>query len=92
MDNTINNYDYLGGWIMNSPHTWDKLANYGVEKEKDEIEKSITGKDNTYVIVRLDRDTDWISEYYSDKRNTIVSINSADTIADKFNVFKVTLN
>ena len=92
VDNTINNYDYLGGWIMNSPHTWDKLANYGVEKEKDEIEKSITGKDNAYVIVRLDRDTDWIGEYYSDKRNTIVSINSADTIADKFIVFKVTLN
>jgi hypothetical protein len=92
VDNTINNYDYLGGWIMNSPHTWDKLANYGVEKEKDEIEKGITGKDNTYVIVRLDRDTDWIGEYYSGKRNTIVSINPADTIADKFNVFKVTLN
>lgn len=89
VDNTINNYDYLGGWIMNSPHTWDKLSNYGIEKEKDEIEKSITDKENVYVIVRDDRDTDWISDYYNGKRNTTVSIDSIDTIANRFGVYKI---
>lgn len=89
VDNSINNYDYLGGWIMNSPHTWDKLSNYGIAKEKHEIEKSITDKENVYVIVRDDRDTDWISDYYSGKRNTIVSIDRIDTIAGKFGIFSI---
>lgn len=89
VDNSINNYDYLGGWIMNSPHTWDKLSNYGVEKEKDEIEKSITDKENVYVIVRDDRDTDWVKDYYKIKRDIEIDVSETDRIADIFGVYSI---
>lgn len=89
VDNTINNYDYLGGWIMNSPHTWDKLSDYGIEKEKDEIEKSITDKKNIYVIVRDDRDTDWINNYYLAKRNKEINLIKEDEFIGSFGVYGV---
>ncbi len=89
VDNTINNYDYLGGWIMNSPHTWEKLSGYGIEKEKDEIEKGILDKDNAYLIVRDDRDSDWINEYYNAKRDIEIDASETDRIVDIFGVYSI---
>lgn len=89
VDNSINNYDYLGGWIMNSPHTWGKLANYGIAKDKDEIEKGILDKDNAYIIIRDDRDIDWIKEYYSAKRGIVIDASETDRIADAFGVYSI---
>ena len=89
VDNSINNYDYLGGWIMNSPHTWDKLAYYGITKDKDEIEKGILDKDNAYIIIRDDRDIDWIKEYYNAKRDIEIDASETDRIADAFGVYSI---
>ncbi len=89
VDNTINNYDYLGGWIMNSPHTWEKLSGYGIEKEKDETEKGILDKDNAYLIVRDDRDSDWINEYYNAKRDIEIDASETDRIVDIFGVYSI---
>lgn len=54
VDNSFANYDYLGGWLVGSPHTLKKLD----------------GKDlrsaNCFLLLRSDRDTRWLTDYYDD--------------------------
>lgn len=89
VDNSYANYDYLGGWIMNSPHTWVKLVNYGIDKEKGEIEKSIVNNDNVYLIVRNDRDTEWVTDYGERVMGEALNVEKTDEVADIYGVYAV---
>jgi len=90
VDNSIANYDMLGGWIMNSPHTQKKLDAFGFENsELGRIEKGIVDNDRCYVIVRKDRDVEWLTEYYKSKRNVDVVVEETDNFGDLFFVYSV---
>lgn len=63
VDNSFANYDYLGGWLVNSPHTFKKLKGKTLTDEK------------CYLILRTDRDTNWVTDFYGNvditKENSI---------------------
>ena len=89
VDNSLANYDYLGGWIMNSPHTDKKLDNFGIPEGKDRIEDAITDCNNCYVVIRADRDTDWITEYYSMTTGVSPNVEKVDEIGDTFGIYVI---
>ena len=88
-DNSLANYDYLGGWIMNSPHTDKKLENFGIENGKDRIEKAILNNENCFVVIRNDRDTDWIRDYYFAKKGMDIDLTQINTVDDIFTIYNV---
>ena len=87
VDNGLANYDYLGGWIMNSPHTDKKLDNFGIPEGEDRIENAILNCNNCYVVVRADRDTHWITDYYKLKSVDYMPV-QIESIYESFGVYK----
>lgn len=65
-DNTLQNYEYLGGWACMSPCSKDKLNALGVSS----IEEGITSQSNVYVISHVKREIDWLTNYLKDKGYT----------------------
>ena len=100
-DNEQRNYDFLGGWICNSP-LQKKVMESFVEKEKSaEIKRYFSEEekqqltisqalllDNYYVIARKNREVTFLEEYY-DEYDIPVKLEKVDQIDDSPNPFIV---
>ena len=94
VDNTLANYDIMGGWVSKSPLTEKKLANFDIT----DIEQAILEMENVYIIVQykepesLPQVQDWLTEYYKEK-GIAVHLIKADSIAvedrEVFSVYAV---
>lgn len=84
VDNSIQNYDLIGGWSSNSPLYREKLANYGIDKVAD----AVLDMDNVYIICDEEYSMDWVINYYASQKID-VNINQVDTIAQTFGVYAV---
>lgn len=103
-ENEKRNYDFLGGWICNSPHQKKSREGYVAEEELEEIEgyfneedkkKDTISKvlllDNFYVIARKNREVIFLEEYY-DEYGIPVEVIKKDQIEtrdDPFIVYQV---
>lgn len=103
-ENEKRNYDFLGGWICNSPHQKKSREGYVSEEELEEIEgyfneedkkKDTISKvlllDNFYVIARKNREVIFLEEYY-DEYGIPVEVIKKDQIEtrdDPFIVYQV---
>ena len=83
-DNSLDNYDILGGWASKSPLQETKLEAFGYT----DIQSSLLS-DNAYLVIQSDYSTDWLIAYYNNKGIQIV-LDEADTIAGQFRIIKVT--
>lgn len=63
VDNSLKNYEYLGGWACLSPANREKLKALGVET----IEDGICNQTNVYVICHEKREIDWLQNYLTEK-------------------------
>jgi len=84
VDNSIKNYDLIGGWACNSPLYYEKLSNYGIKN----VAIDILNSDNVYIICDKEYSMDWVSNYYN-SRNIKVSVNQVDTISSVFGVYEI---
>lgn len=81
IDNTISNYDIMGGWASKSPLTTKKLQYFGI----DTMEQALLQKENVYMVVRGDEPAgmpavqEWLPDYYAEKGIKIV-LEKADII------------
>ncbi len=82
VDNSLDNYDLMGGWVVKSPLTDRKLANFGMEISEgvSAMERSLLDMDSVYVIIKTEKDMDWLSDYYKEKRDKDVIIKAVDNI------------
>ena len=105
VDNSLTNYDIMGGWMCKTPLYREKLIKFGIENTQDgllsgdgvyfivEIEEAETdrGSESIDEMEMTDTGLDWLTEYYSDKGYSI-SLRQIDFIYDRYAVYKVVEN
>lgn len=87
-DNSIANYDIMGGWICKSPLYKQKLEYFGMTSMDDRL---LNGG-QIYMIVNdtlPESSTDWLEDYYHD-RNISVEVSEIDRVGEKYGVYRVT--
>lgn len=85
VDNSLANYDIMGGWACKSPLWRKKLSAFGIEN----MEEALTDRSDVYYVQEKGADTGWLSEYYEDHGDPI-SLIFVDTVDDSFEIYSVT--
>ncbi len=85
VDNSLDNYDIMGGWACKSPLWRKKLSCFGIT----DMEKALIGRDDVYYVQETGADTKWLVSYYED-HGSRVRLTLADTIADSFEIYRIT--
>lgn len=97
VDNSVSNYDLMGGWVCKSP-LWDKkLRRFGLAGDEAEnvspVELGMIDNENVYVIIKTDKNMDWLTEYYREIRGKKVRAEKEDSISvdgkTVYNVYKI---
>ncbi len=83
-DNSLDNYDIMGGWICKSPLQRKKMENFGI----DTMEQALRESDNVYFVKLASIDMGWMKDYYAG-HGTPVEPRLVETIADKFEIYAV---
>ena len=87
VDNSMANYDIMGGWMCKSPLYREKLEQFGIASAED----GLLHNSNAYFIVETgtpDSDISWMQDYYEEKGVT-VRLEQVDFIGDKYAVYQV---
>ncbi len=87
VDNSLANYDIMGGWMCKSPLYREKLGKFGIVT----MEEALLSNDNVYFIMETgtpDSSTDWLQAYYREKGIT-VSIEALESIGDGYEVYRI---
>lgn len=84
VDNSIDNYDIMGGWACKSPLQRKKFAKFGLE----DMEQALREKENVYFVRQKEEDMQWLLDYYKG-HGTPVKVTLTDTVAEVFEVYKV---
>lgn len=87
VDNSIDNYDIMGGWACKSPLQRKKLALYGI----DNMEQALREMENVYFVRKSGEDMQWLSEYY-EGHGTPVKTERVAVIAEVFEIYEVSEN
>ncbi|SHI03877.1 hypothetical protein SAMN02745229_01355 [Butyrivibrio fibrisolvens DSM 3071] len=82
-DNSLDNFDILGGWACKSPLQDAKLKAFGFK----DIQSSLLSE-NVYLVVKSEYSTDWLMSYYNNK-GVGIELSEVDTVADTFRIIKV---
>lgn len=85
VDNSLANYDIMGGWACKSPLWRKKLSAFGIEN----MEEALTDRSDVYYVQEKGADTGWLSEYYEDHGDPI-SLTLVDMVDDSFEIYSVT--
>lgn len=85
VDNSLDNYDIMGGWACKSPLQRKKLARFGIES----MEQALRERDDVYFVRKTDQDMEWLAAYY-ESHGTPVEITRVDTVAGIFEIYAVT--
>ena len=84
VDNTLNNYDIMGGWACKSPLYRKKLAAFGIAS----MEEGLVSGDNVYYVQERDADAGWIADYYADQ-GKIVTLKRINMPVEEFELYQV---
>ncbi|MDE6750415.1 MAG: hypothetical protein K2K21_15360 [Lachnospiraceae bacterium] len=87
VDNSLTNYDIMGGWMCKSPLYKEKLDRFGIKT----MEEGLLRESFVYFIIdkeKQDGNTDWLKSYYAQKGITI-SVEKEDLIDGRYIVYKV---
>lgn len=84
VDNSLNNYDIMGGWACKSPLQRKKLAVFGI----DNMEQALRDRGDVYFVRMTDEDMQWLSDYYED-HGTPIETTLIDKIANVFEIYEV---
>lgn len=84
VDNTLGNYDIMGGWLVKSPSYDKKLEAFEMES----MSSALLEKENVYMMAELAKGTEYFVEYYADQ-GVDVQVQLTDTICDIIGVYKI---
>lgn len=83
VNNSLDNFDTLGGWTCKSPLQTRKMEKYGLT----DIQSSLL-QDNVYFVITEENSTDFLVAYYNSKGYDI-TLEDVDLVAGKFRIIKV---
>lgn len=84
VDNSLDNYDIMGGWACKSPLQRKKFANFGIES----MEQALRDREDVYFVRMKSEDMQWLLDYY-EGHGTPVRVELVETIADIFEIYSV---
>ena len=84
VDNSLDNYDIMGGWACKSPLWRKKLAVFGI----DSMEQALREREDVYFVRKVSEDLQWIYDYY-EGHGTPVKLTLQETIAGEFEIYSV---
>ena len=84
VDNTINNYDIMGGWACKSPLYRKKLAAFGMTT----MEEGLVSMENVYYVQEAGADTKWLTDYYEDQEKP-VTLTAVEMPVEEFELYRV---
>lgn len=84
VDNTLDNYDIMGGWACKSPLQRKKLALYGIT----DMEQALKDDDHVYFVRKTSEDMQWLFDYY-EGHGTPVEVHKAAAVGDAFEIYSV---
>lgn len=84
VDNSLGNYDIMGGWACKSPLWRKKLAAFGIGS----MEQALLLREDVYFVRRISEDLQWIYDYY-EGHGTPVELILQETIAGEFEIYSV---
>lgn len=84
VDNSLDNYDIMGGWACKSPLWRKKLAVFGI----DSMEQALREREDVYFVRKVSEDLQWINDYY-EGHGTPVKLTLQETIAGEFEIYSV---
>lgn len=71
VDNSYRNYDLCGGWTAKSPLYEKKL----LQRDITDLEKALVEKENVFFVSKVNRDVEWLTEYYKQKGIAVTAEN-----------------
>ena len=84
VDNSLDNYDIMGGWACKSPLYRKKLATYGM----DSMEEALLTKPYVYYVQKTGKNTEWIYRYYEEQGYDIV-LKPVDIPLKNFEIYQL---
>lgn len=80
------NYDLLGGWLVKSPLTKEKLGAFGYAS----MEEAVRAGGNVSLLVETENDMQWLREYFA-WRQVPVRVVKTGTVTEGVDVYQVLL-
>lgn len=77
------NYDLLGGWLVKSPLTVEKLRQFGYAS----MEEAVKSGENVRLLSEKEQSMDWLTDYFMEQ-GIEIRILKVDTIADAMDVYQ----
>ena len=84
VDNSIDNYDIMGGWACKSPLWRKKLAAYDISS----IEQALRGREDVFFVRRTSENMQWLTAYYEDHGTPVEPV-LVETVAGEFEIYAV---
>ncbi|MCM1125413.1 MAG: hypothetical protein NC429_02990 [Lachnospiraceae bacterium] len=84
VDNSLDNYDIIGGWACKSPLWAKKLAVFGIT----DVEQALREREDVFFVRKISEDMDWLPAYYEERR-TPVETKLVETVAGEFEIYQV---
>lgn len=82
VDNSLDNYDIMGGWACKSPLQRKKLALFEIEN----MEMALKDREDVYFVRKASEDMEWIFEYY-EGHGTPVEAQLVEQVAGVFEIY-----
>lgn len=84
VDNSLANYDMMGGWLVKSPSQIKKLRHFGIES----MRNGLLYQENVYLMAELEKGTDDFLAYL-EEQGAEVKIELADEICGVIGVYRI---
>ena len=84
VDNSIHNYDIMGGWASKSPLYRKKLKAYQINT----MEEGLLSMENVYFVRKKAEDMHWLSNYYESHGENI-KVTLVETIDNAFEIYRI---
>lgn len=84
VDNSLDNYDIMGGWACKSPLQKKKLAAFGITN----MEEALLTMEHVFYVQETGADFTWLYRYYADHA-TPIEAELVETVGDGFEIFKL---
>ena len=84
VDNSLDNYDIMGGWACKSPLWRKKLKVFGI----DSMEQALTDREDVFYVQEAGADTAWLSAYYAD-RDVKINMELTERVGESFEIYHI---
>lgn len=84
VDNSLTNYDIMGGWACKSPLWRKKLEKFGITN----MEESLAADENVYYVQETGKDTKWLYRYY-ESHGKVITMELVELVGDYFEIYRI---